>query len=278
MNDLLNILSLTILGSVVALIGGVIFLSVEKWTKVLAKYSVPFAAGVLVTTSLLGLLPEATHMIGNNAYTIVLVTFIGAYLFETWFCDLHHHDHEDDHCNNPSHNHSNFKSSAPLVIIGDTIHNFIDGVAIAASYLINPGLGLVTAISTFMHEVPHEIGDFGILLKAGYSKKRVFLTNLFSALSTVVGALVVYFWVSDEGVIGVLMAIAAGMFLYLGASDFLPKAKGMSSIKTVIVMLVGVGLMYLTLSAVPHSHKQEGEHEHQGELIEEHEHGLEDEY
>jgi zinc and cadmium transporter len=247
MSDLVNILLLSLLGGVVALLGGMIFLFVGKWSVVLGKYSVPFAAGVLVTVALVGLLPEMVHEVGEDGFLIVLVTFFGAYLFEQFACSLHHHDH--DHGGEAS-----CIASVPLVVIGDVIHNFIDGVAIAASYLVSPGLGLVTAVSTLLHEVPHEIGDFGILLKAGWRKRKILVVNLVSALFTVIGALMVYFMDLDRSVIGYLLAVAAGMFLYLGASDFLPHAnEGASKRKMVLVLLLGVVIMYGALKIVPHS-------------------------
>ena len=261
MSDLVNILLLAVFGSVIALLGGVVFLSVKKWTKALSLYSVPFAAGVLLTVALIGLLPESVHMIGEKAFLIVMLGFVGSYLFENLFCELHHHDHG---CGHDDHN-----RAIPLVILGDTIHNFIDGVAIAAAYLVNPGLGLVTAISTFLHEVPHEIGDFGILLKAGFSKKKVLLVNLVSALMTLVGALVVYFLARGEVFSGYLLAVSAGMFLYLGASDFLPHAgEGVNKKKAIWVLLLGVALMLAALKVVPHSHDG---HEVE-EVSEKHEH------
>lgn len=247
MSDLVNVLLLSLLGGVVALVGGTIFLFVKKWSVVLTRYSVPFAAGVLVTVALIGLLPEVVHEIGEKGFLIVLVTFFGAYLFEQFACSLHHHDHEhkkDLSCS----------TSVPLVIVGDTIHNFIDGVAIAAAYLVNPGLGMVAAVSTLLHEIPHEIGDFGILLKAGWRKRKILVVNLASSLFTVVGALAVYFMNFSEEMIGGLLAVAAGMFLYLGASDFLPHAdEGVSKKRSVLVLLLGALVMYGALSVVPHS-------------------------
>lgn len=248
MSDLINIVLLSLLGGVVALVGGFIFLFVKKWSAVLTKYSVPFAAGVLITVSLIGLLPEVVHEVGEAGFLVVLATFFGAYLFEQFACDLHHHDH--DHGKEVS-----CSTSVPLVIVGDTIHNFIDGVAIAAAYFVSPGLGLVAAVSTLLHEVPHEIGDFGILLKAGWKKRKILMVNLVSSLFTVVGALMVYFMNLDEVVIGNLLAVAAGMFLYLGASDFLPHAsEDTSKKKTVLVLLLGALVMYGALKIVPHSH------------------------
>ena len=143
--DFSAIMLLAFIGSIVALIGGVIFLYVRPWTKFLIKYSTPFAAGVLLTVALIGLLPEAYHLIGGSAFIIVLLSFLAAYLFESLFCDLHHH--HDSH----RHHKQARSGSAWLVVVGDTTHNFIDGVAIAAAYLTNPGLGIITTISTFLH-------------------------------------------------------------------------------------------------------------------------------
>jgi len=164
MSEVLNLFLLALLGSVIALFGGVVFLFNRRLSSVLEKYSVPFAAGVLVTVSLLGLIPESEHEIGEMAHWIVLASFLGVYLFEHLFFGIHHHGDEDEH-------HKEIEeSSIGLVLFGDTIHNFIDGVAIAASFMISPNLGFITALSTFLHEVPHEIGDFGILLKAGWKR------------------------------------------------------------------------------------------------------------
>ncbi len=247
MNDIVNIVLLALLGSVVALIVGVVFLSVKKWTKVLSSYSVPFAAGVLLTVAMLGLLPESIHLIDHKGFLVALLSFLGAYLFENLCCDLHHHDHGSgckDH-----------QGSAWMVMVGDMIHHLVDGVAITASYLVNPGLGLVTAVSNLLHEVPHEIGDFGILLKIGWKRGKIFGVNLVSALMTVVGAVLTYYLNVSGVVVGYLLAMVAGMFLYLGASDFLPHAdEELEKSKAVGVMLLGVILMYLVLLVVPHEH------------------------
>ncbi|MEK7168817.1 MAG: ZIP family metal transporter [Patescibacteria group bacterium] len=237
-----------LLGSVIALFGGVIFLYNRRLSALLEKYSVPFAAGVLVTVSLLGLIPEAEHEIGESVYWIVLISFLGVYIFEHLFFDIHHHGDEDGHT------HEIKTSSVGFVIFGDTIHNFIDGVAIGAGFLINPNLGLITAFSTFLHEVPHEIGDFGILLKAGWNRSRILVVNIISSLMTVVGAFTVYFFSHSETLNGTLMAISAGVFLYLGASDFLPKIETTSKnkFKSILPLIIGSGIIIVTILLLPH--------------------------
>lgn len=247
--DTLYLFLQALLGSIIALFGGVVFLFNRKLSSVLEKYSVPFAAGVLVTVSLLGLIPEAEHEIGEISHWIVLGSFLGVYLFEHIFFGIHHHGDGDDH-------HQIKDSSVGLVIFGDTIHNFIDGVAIGASFMIDPNLGLITAFSTFLHEVPHEIGDFGILLKAGWKNTKILIINIISSLMTIVGAFVVYMFNQSDVLNGSLMAVSAGVFLYLGASDFLPKIREqkLHKLKSILPLILGSGVIILTLLLIPHSH------------------------
>ena len=249
--ELLYLIAQALLGSVIALLGGVVFLFNRRLSSLLEKYSVSFAAGVLVTVSLVGLMPEAEHHVGELSNWIVLASFLGVYLFERIFFEIHHHGEGEEH------NHNEIKnSSVNLVIFGDTIHNFIDGVAIGASFMISPSLGLVMAFSTFLHEVPHEIGDFGILLKAGWGKSKILLVNIISSLTTVLGALLVYFVTDNETINGVLMAISAGVFLYLGASDFLPKISEskMNKFKSIAPLVLGSLIMILFFLLVRHEH------------------------
>jgi zinc and cadmium transporter len=243
-----NLLLQALLGSVIALFGGVVFLYNRKLYSIFEKYSVPFAAGVLVTVSILSLIPEAEHEIGGSVYWIVLLSFLGVYIFEHLFFDIHHHGDDDGHT------HEIKTSSIGFVIFGDTIHNFIDGVAIGAGFLINPNLGLITAFSTFLHEVPHEIGDFGILLKAGWTRSRILVVNIISALMTVVGAFTVYAFDASATLNGTLMAMSAGVFLYLGASDFLPKIEtdSKNKFKSLLPLILGSAIIMATILLLPH--------------------------
>lgn len=249
MNPLFTILILAFIGSVAGLIGGVVFLLKKEWARILCRYAVPFAAGVLLSVSLLHLLPEAVHEIGEAGYFYVLIALLFSFFFEQYFAHLHHHEDRKQ---------TMLKTSVPLVIFGDTIHNFIDGVAIAAAYLTNPFFGVVVTLSTFLHETPHEIGDFGVLMSAGWSRNKTFIANLLSASATFPGALFVFFFMQDgHEKIGVLLAISAGIFLYLGASDFLPEVgeeeRGIPAWKKFGLLLAGVGIMYiLTLISPEH--------------------------
>jgi len=247
MSDLTNILLLAFIGSIAGIIGGVILILKESWGRVLCKYAIPLAAGILLSVSMLHLIPEANRELGDSAFIIVLLAFLGSFLFEHFFAHLHHHEDRK---------HTMFKTAVPLIVFGDTIHNFIDGVAIAAAYFVDPMFGVVVALATFLHETPHEIGDFGLLMKAGWSKGKTFTVNLFSASFTFPGALFVFFFVRDaHEKIGILLAISAGIFLFLGASDFLPEVEEEErkhpSWKYLAPLFIGVAIMYLMTFFVP---------------------------
>lgn len=237
----MELIGLSLLGSIAGLIGGVIFLFKKSWAATLSIYAVPFAAGVLLAVSVLHLIPEATEVLGSRGFLYVLLAFLGSFVFEKYLASMHHHE---------GHEGTLQKSTIPLVILGDTIHNVVDGIAIGAAYLTNPSFGMIVALSTFLHETPHEIGDFGVLVARGWSKNKTFLANLLSALVTVPAALFVYFFVPDGNAIfiPVMLAVAAGIFLYLGASDFLPEIGEHDSrsrtFKKVFLVLLGVFLMY----------------------------------
>ncbi|HEX9817499.1 MAG TPA: ZIP family metal transporter [Patescibacteria group bacterium] len=244
MSDFFSLNLLVLLGSLLALIGGLICLGIKPLARLLSHHASSFAAGVLLTVTILGLLPEAVHELGETAFTWLLGAFIVTYLFENFIFELHHHAEEQ---------HAHHTSAIPLVIFGDTIHNFIDGAAIAAAYLATPALGITTALSTFLHEVPHEMSDFGVLLQAGWRRKKIIWANVLSALTSFLGAWLVWFIAEELAIVGYLLAISAGIFLYLAASDFLPKPKkGISYKKSVLIMLLGILIMVTITKLVPH--------------------------
>lgn len=249
MQEFLTLNALVLFGSVIALAGGIACLKIKPLARFLNQYASSFAAGVLLTIALIGLLPEAVHELGSTAFTLFVLSFLGTYVFESFFFDLHHH-HEDDH-------HPHHTSALPLIIFGDTIHNFIDGAAIAATFLASPALGITTAVSTFLHEVPHEMSDFGVLMQAQWSEKKIILTNILSALAAFAGAYAVYFFANTMEILGYLLAVSGGIFLYLGASDFLPKPGKVDAVKkSVWVCLAGAAVIFATVTLIPHTHAE----------------------
>jgi zinc and cadmium transporter len=210
-----HIILFSLLGGVVSLLGGLILIKGKKAADRLAKYATPFAAGTLLAAVFLDLLPEGLEVASVN--TVMLSTLIGivsfffAERFLHWF--HHHHEHEDK-TNDPTTN---------LIIFGDTMHNALDGVAIAAAFLVSVPTGIITTIAVAAHEIPQEIGDFGILLAKGMRRRKVLLANFFSALATVVTALLAFSLGSaDKLPVGVLLGLSAGFLLYVALSDLIP--------------------------------------------------------
>lgn len=205
------------IGSVFSLSAG-LFLLVYKKTDRFAHILSSFAAGALLGAVFFEMFPEGVHMAEEsigvlNFFMYILGGIIAFYLLERV---LHwQHNHDEIGTKEPV---------VPMIIIGDTIHNFVDGVAIAAAFMINIPLGIITALVVGAHEIPQEIGDFGVLLKKGLAKSRVVLINVLSALVSLIGAILTYFLgssVSDLSII--FVAIAAGFFLYISLSNLIPE-------------------------------------------------------
>jgi len=213
MTEYLQLIGLTLIGGLISLIGGVILLSRRSSANSLANYATPFAAGALLAAVFLDLLKDGIKE-GNSdtvlqAALIGMLVFFFAERFLRWF--HHHHEGEEE------------SVTKPLIIAGDTLHNALDGVAIAAAFLISPATGLVTTIAVAAHEIPQEIGDFGLLLGKGMRRRNVLLVNIFSALATTAAAIIT-FAVGNSTALPTdfLLGLSAGFLLYIAASDIIP--------------------------------------------------------
>lgn len=261
-----------LIGSVFSLLGGLLLVSNKNLRDIAVRYGLPFGAGALLAAAFIGVLPEAVE--GSDIHQALLFAlggFLAFFLLERfvgWF-----HSHEDHHHDERS------QTQQWLVIIGDTLHNAIDGVALGAAFLIDPALGIGTALAVAAHEIPQEIGDFSILLGKGMKPKRVVLVNLFSALATVVAALTTYaLGDAFEFNPAPLLAVAAGFFVYIAASDIIPdiheKPRREGDIQAVM-LLFGVALIGSIIMLTPHSHG-EADHSHDSHSHIEETHGNED--
>lgn len=228
---LITIILLSLTGGVLSLIGGFVLLWQSELTKRIIIHLVTFAAGVLLGVAFLDLLPEAfTEFHGDptTLFSWVLGGIIAFYLIETVLLRLHVHDEtEDAHAS-----HHEFEGPKPknraalpwLVTIGDGIHNFVDGLAIAAASLVSVPTGLITALAVAAHEIPQEISDFSILLHGGLSRRRVAWLNVGAALMTTVGAVVAYFLRDTlKPYLAYILAATAGIFIYIATSDLIPE-------------------------------------------------------
>jgi zinc and cadmium transporter len=252
MNDWLLLLIATTAGSLISLIGGV-YLLYGKWaTTKLQHIAVPFAAGALLAAAFLDVLPEALEA---GDIKPVLIAALSGFLFFfvlerslSWF----HHHHED------SESDSHSQRNVWLIVIGDTVHNFLDGLAIGAAFLISPATGVVTTIAIAAHEIPQELGDFGLMRAKGMSKARVLLVNVVSALATVIGASLVFGLGNNLPIPEwALLAVTAGFFLYIAASDIIPTIhaepkRRIANLQTA-VLVVGVIFVGIT-SQIAHSY------------------------
>lgn len=243
----------SLIGGVFSLIGGMLLLTRRKAANKLTTYATPFAAGALLSAVFLDLLTDAAEE--EVIQSALLWTLIGLVLlfFLELFLHWFHNHHE--HANKQT----NAKHDVPLIIIGDTIHNALDGIAIASSFLISVPTGIVTTIAVAAHEIPQEIGDFGLLLSRGLSRKKVLLVNVVSALSTTLLAVITFALGSESSLpVGALIGLSAGFLLYIATSDLIPTihehAKGKRRFFDIhsLMLLAGVLIVALSISIAHH--------------------------
>lgn len=253
MSTLEYILLFTFLGSIGSLIGGFILISREKFALKMSHFLASFAAGTFLGAAFLDLLPEALHEgeeLNINVSLWMLVGIVLFFLLERTIHWFHHHEEYHEH-------EKETKPTVPLIIIGDTIHNLVDGVVIAATFLVNIPLGIVTTLAVAAHEIPQEIGDFGLLLHKGLSRKKVVLINVFSACAAFAGAIITYLAGNVlEDYLPIFLAITAGFFIYIAASDLIPeihheKRKGFALIESALLIL-GIVFIYLSVIFLGH--------------------------
>ncbi len=277
--DYLIVLFWTLVGSVFSLVGGIALVSNKVLRNKAIKYGMPFGAGALLAAAFLGVLPEAVEGIGVHSTAVfVLGGFLGFFVLERLLSWFHHHE---SHHHDQAHGKRN-ETHQWLVIVGDTLHNAIDGVAIGAAFLVNPAAGIGTALAVAAHEIPQEIGDFGILLGKGMKPGKVILVNLLSALATVVTAMATYlFGGLAELNPAPLLAVAAGFFIYIAASDIIPdiheKSRREGNVQAAILLL-GVIILAFVIQMTPHSHEHQdttgvhSQHEEASSQDHDHEH------
>ena len=267
MSSLIQVIFFSLIGGIISLIGGFLLLANRRRADAVASIATPFAAGALLAAAFVDLLREAGHE-GNIdtalVYTLVgILSFFFLERFLRWF--HHHHEHDD----------KNTDPTASLIIIGDTVHNFIDGIAIAAGFLVSPSTGMVGTLAVAAHEIPQEIGDFGLLLRKGMSRQKVILANVLSALATTIAAIVFFqLGQSYEVSLEIVLGLVAGFFIYIAVSDIIPSIhqreekvlagwqSAMLLIGAITVSLVTINLHgFIDQEHESHDHAETHEHE-----------------
>lgn len=233
------ILIFAFFGSVFCLIGGIFLLWRQKLAKKIAIYLISFAAGALLGAAFLHMLPEAVTIEGASILIYVLIGILVMFLVEKFLLWYHCHNRK---C--PVH------GFTYTILIGDGIHNFIDGIIIGVSFLISIPLGIITALAIAVHEIPQEISDFGVLIYAGWKRKKILIYNFMIALATPVAAVLAYFCASFlNNMLIPLIAFAAGNFIYIASSDLIPEIhKEYSPGKAILQSLcLGLGILLIWL-------------------------------
>ena len=237
MTVLLWILAATAVNSLVALVGAFSLFVKEKMFKKCVHVLVAFSAGTLLAGAFFHLLAESLESIeANIAFSILIGAFILFFLIERV---LHwHHCHEGKCDVHPV---------SYLILIGDSLHNFIDGLIIAASFVVNIDFGIITTVLIISHELPQELGDFAILVHGGFDKKKALFFNFLSQVVSVIGGVVGFFLVGITNFSVFILPFAAGGFIYIATSDLIPELHKQSDLKksvlSVIFFILGIAFM-----------------------------------
>jgi len=228
--------------SLVSLLGILIFLKQKTLNRILF-YLVSFAAGTLLAAAFLDLLPEIIEEGFTKATPLIILSGMLAFFVLEKFLHWHHHHAE--------HEHEEVHGFTYLNIIGDGIHNFLDGAVIAASFMTNTALGIATTIAIIAHEIPQEIADFSILIYGGFSKMKALVYNFLTALTAMIGAVLTYFFSSAIG--GAHTSIAAfaiGGFVYIAGTDLIPEIHKEKDIKKSVLQFLMLALGIALIWAV----------------------------
>ncbi len=267
MNLLVLIIIFTAIGGILSVMAAAIFLLLpELQRKAMLPHGISFAIGALLAVAFWGLIPEAFQTVKPNQFQIlsgtILAGILGFFTLEKLLIWRHCHSgsceaHGDDHEHAHKHNHSNAKSAGSLIILGDSIHNFVDGILIAAAFLTDVQLGIVTSLAVAAHEIPQEVGDFAILLDSGYSRGKALFYNMLASLTTVLGGILAYFSLEDlHSSLPFFLALAASSFIYIAVADLIPTLHKKTDIKTSIqqIVLIAAGVFLICyLHDIAHS-------------------------
>ncbi len=212
---------------------------------------ISYAIGALLGAAFLEVLPHAlehgdAHQMAGTVLFGILIFFSLEKLVLWRHC---HHDHCEAHdAQEPAHDHGR---SGLMILVGDTFHNFVDGVLIAAAFMENTQLGIVTALAIIAHEIPQEVGDFLILLHSGYSRARALAFNMLSSLATLLGALLAYFALSElQEWIPYLLCIAASSMIYVAVADLIPGLHKRTELKATVqqISLICLGIASIVVA------------------------------
>ena len=231
------ILGFGVLGSIGAIAGAGLLLTFpeavrRRWVPLLISY----AGGTLLGAAFLGMIPAALRSApAGRVLPAVMLGMVLFFVLEKAVIWRHCHRRDCEAHGQP----------AQLILVGDALHNFVDGALIAAAFLTSIPLGVTASLAVIAHEIPQEIGDFAILLESGYSRRRALLLNTLSAAATLPGAVLAYFWLGAvQGVLPYVLALSAASFIYIATADLIPslhrRTAPADSVQQVALLLAGI--------------------------------------
>ena len=240
MSILFYILVSTFLISLLSFLGAITLFLKEKFLNKILLILVAFSAGSLLGGAFFHLIPEAIERVGvegiSNLFFYLILGFCTFFILENFLNWHHHHVME----------HPEIKSFSYLILISDTIHNFIDGLIIAGSFVVSFQVGVVTVLAVTLHEIPQELGDFGVLIYGGFKKSKALFLNFLSGLAAIFGGFFGFLLSERIGNSAIfLLPFAAGNFIYIAASDLIPEIKQKVSWIYFFAFLLGIAIMLL---------------------------------
>ncbi len=263
MNLLVLIIIFTAVGGVLSVMAAAVFLLLrDHHRKAILPHGISFAIGALLAVAFWGLIPEAFEKVKPEQFqslsATILAGILGFFVLEKLLiwrhchygsCEAHGDDaHSGDSAHSHGHSHSSAKSAGALIILGDSIHNFVDGILIAAAFLTDVQLGIVTSLAVAAHEIPQEVGDFAILLDSGYSRGKALFYNVLASLTTVLGGVLAYFSLEDlHDSLPYFLALAASSFIYIAVADLIPSLHTKTDMKTSLqqIALIAAGVFLI---------------------------------
>lgn len=225
--------------SLLSLGGALTFAFSERLLSRLALYLVAFSTGALIGGAFFHLLPEAVERVPGLTPFLFLILGISTFFIMERYLKWHH-CHEEGDCE--------VHTFTQMSLLGDTVHNFIDGLVIISAFSVNLQLGIVTAVAMAAHELPQELGDFGILIHGGFSKTKALTWNFISSLSALGGTLVGFFLIEySDKIINILLPFAAGGFIYIAMSDLVPELHKEPKLSKSFLnfLLFGAGILFM---------------------------------
>jgi len=216
---------------------------------------VSLSVGIMLSTAFLHALPEAfgSGADARTLFAVLLGGLFGFFLLEKFAILRHSHHHEGDgHHHEHGHDRHEAGKAGWMILVGDGLHNFTDGILIAAAFLADPGLGVITGVAIVAHEIPQEIGDFIVLLNAGFTRRRAYVYNLICSLMAVAGGILGYYTLGQAAAaIPYVLVFASSGFIYIAVSDLMPQMQRRATLREtipqVILIAAGVGIvLFLT--------------------------------